>query len=290
MQQKKITTLVGDIYSVIKGQGGWDAYIAGLLGDEVSELSKRRFSKPEAYRTHLSMSGIGAPCKRRLWYKINNSKEAKGTKASDLLKFFFGDLIESLILNLAKAAGHKVTGEQTKMEINGLKGSRDAVIDGMTIDVKSASPIAFMKFKKGNLRQKDSFGYISQLSSYVAAGKDDPEVTDKTNGAFLVVNKVTGEILLDVHDFTKDIEDKAKEIQAVKDIVYAAKPPSRLDPVPQYKDSSNLKLCATCGYCEFKVKCWPEMRTFVYSSGLQYLVEVNQEPRVPEYSYDKPAF
>ena len=283
MTQKEITTLVGDIYSVVKGKGGWHNYIASMLGKEITELSNSRFSKPEAYRSRLSMSGIGAPCKRKLWYKINEPREATGNKGSDLLKFFFGDIIESLILNLAKAAGHTVTGEQSKMELYGIRGHRDAVIDGMTIDVKSASPFSFQKFKKGQLREQDSFGYISQLSSYVAAAKDDPEVTDKTKGAFLVVDKVSGEILLDIHDFSKDIENKPKEIEDIKAMVADTSPPGRLDPVPQYKDSANLKLCSTCNYCEFKKICWPELRSFVYSSGLQHLVKVEQEPRVPEY-------
>jgi hypothetical protein len=32
MTQKEITTLVGDIYSVVKGKGGWHSYIASMLG------------------------------------------------------------------------------------------------------------------------------------------------------------------------------------------------------------------------------------------------------------------
>jgi len=288
--KKEITTLIGDIYSVVKGEGGWSSYISAILGKEISDLSNRRFSKPEEYRARLSMSGLGAPCKRKLWYRINEPREAVGNKGSDLLKFFFGDLLESLVLNLAKAAGHHVTGEQGKMEIEGIRGHRDAVIDGMTVDVKSASPIAFQKFKKGELRSKDNFGYISQLSSYVAAAKDDPEVTQKTKGAFLVVNKVTGELLLDIHDFTKDIEGKVEEIKDIKAMVSSDDPPGRLEPVPQYRDSPNLKLCATCNYCEFKNICWPELRSFIYSSGLQHLVKVEQEPRVPEYLPDDPQF
>jgi hypothetical protein len=43
------------------------------------------------------------------------------------------------------------------------------VIDGVTVDVKSASKYGFEKFLKHNLREDDPFGYISQLSSYVYA-------------------------------------------------------------------------------------------------------------------------
>ena len=83
-------------------------------------------------------------------------------------------MIEELALTVAMAAGHDVKGQQGKLNVHGIKGHRDAVIDGMTVDVKSASPYAFKKFKDGTLRDDDPFGYISQLSSYVYAGKDDP--------------------------------------------------------------------------------------------------------------------
>ena len=82
----------------------------------------------------------------------------------------------------------------------------------MTIDVKSCSSYAFKKFKEGRLRDDDPFGYISQLSSYVYAGKDDPLVTNKTHGAFLAVDKQNGHICLDVYDFSEELKTKEKEI------------------------------------------------------------------------------
>ena len=54
-------------------------------------------------------------------------------------------------------------------------------------------------------------------SSYVYAGKDDPLVTDKTHGAFLAVDKVSGEMCLDVYDFTKDLSTKQAEMLAAKE-------------------------------------------------------------------------
>jgi hypothetical protein len=88
----------------------------------------------------------------------------------------------------------------------------DAVIDGVTIDVKTASPYSFNKFKEGNLRNEDPFGYISQLSSYVYAARDDDVVTDKKRGAFLVINKVSGEMVLDVYDLTEELAKKEKRL------------------------------------------------------------------------------
>ena len=279
---KTINTLVEDIQEVIKGQGGWDASITHFLSESIAELAKARFSKPREPRGYLSLSSIGTPCQRKLWYKVNESTSAEPLPASALLKFFFGDIIEALILSLAMAAGHRVTGMQTRLDVHGIKGSRDAVIDGVTVDVKSASTYAFKKFKDGNLREDDPFGYISQLSSYVYGGQDDPLVEHKTKGAFLAVDKTLGNICLDFYDFTEELKTKDVEMKAAKDLVAGSIPDYRIPPVPQSKTSPNTKLAMSCSYCEFKKSCYPEVRTFIYESGPLFLVDVVTEPRVAE--------
>ena len=171
---------------------------------------------------------------------------------------------------------------QDRLDVHGVKGHRDAIIDGMTIDVKSCSSYAFKKFKEGRLRDDDPFGYISQLSSYVYAGKDDPLVTNKTHGAFLAVDKQNGHICLDVYDFSKELKTKEKEIKEIVKMVEGKLPRKKLDPVPQSKTSVNKKLSMVCSYCEYKHTCWDNLRTFIYSYGPEYLVEVKTEPKVPE--------
>ncbi len=285
MSRKTIDTLIPDILSVVRGQGGWDKCFSKALGNDIKDLSKDRFGQTEKTRKYLSMSSVGASCQRKVWLRINDSEGSIPPKGSELLKFFFGDFVEALLLNLAEAAGHSVVGKQDRLTINGVVGHRDAVIDGMTIDVKSASPFSFKKFKMNDLRNNDAFGYISQLSSYVYAAKGDPLVTDKSRGAFLVVNKVTGELHLDIHKFSKELSGKESEIESVKSMVDGPDPPPRLDPVPQYKYSSNLKLGTNCHYCEFRRKCWPNLRSFLYAKGVEHLVHVEQEPKVRELSY-----
>ena len=152
----------------------------------------------------------------------------------------------------------------------------------MTVDVKSCSSYAFKKFKEGKLRDDDPFGYISQLSSYVYAGKDDPLVTNKTHGAFLAVDKQNGHVCLDIYDFSKELKTKEKEILEVKDMVKGDIPKERIDPVPQSKTSPNTKLSMPCSYCEYKKACWPEMRTFLYSYGPEFLIDVKNKPKVRE--------
>lgn len=279
---KTIDTLVQDMHDVIEGRGGWTGNLGSIMGNGIATVANQRFSKPQEPRAYLSLSGIGTPCQRKLWYKINKADEAEKLKPNTLLKFFFGDMIEELALTIAKAAGHTVDGMQDRLDVHGIKGHRDAVIDGMTVDVKSASPFAFKKFKEGNLRNDDPFGYISQLSSYVYAGQDDPLVTNKTHGAFLVIDKVNGHICLDVYDFTEELKTKEQEMLQAKEMVAGDIPEDRIPPVPQSKTSPNTKLDMTCNYCEFNRICWPEVRTFLYSTGPVHLVDVVNEPRAFE--------
>ena len=284
---KTTDTLIADMQEVILGKGGWSGVVGSTLGHNIAEMANQRFSKPQEPRGYLSLSSIGTPCKRKLWYKVNTPAEGSPLEPSALFKFFYGDMIEELALALAIAAGHEVTGQQDRLNVHGIKGHRDAVIDGMTVDVKSCSPYAFKKFMEGNLREDDPFGYISQLSSYVYAGQDDDKVTNKTHGAFLAIDKQNGHMCLDVYDFTEELNTKEQEMLEAKELVAGELPDERQKKVPQSKSSPNSKLPMMCSYCEFKKQCWPEARKFIYSTGPVYLVDVRSEPKVPEVPMDE---
>lgn len=279
---KNINTLVKDIYSVIEGKGGWDETITEYLSTNISAVAEERFSKPQKPRGYLSLSSVGSPCKRKTWYRINKTKEAAPLKAQMLGLFFYGDLLETLILSLAKAAGHSVEGEQDRLSVSGIKGHRDAVIDGVTIDVKSASKAGMKKFLYHTLRDDDPYGYISQLSSYVYAAKNDPLVKDKKNGGFLVVQKDTFNLCLDMYDFTNELKNKEKEIAEIKKVVRGDIPKEKLKLVPQSATSKNTKLSFMCATCEYRSTCWPYARVFKYSHGKEYLIDVVKTPKVEE--------
>lgn len=231
-------------------------------------------------KSTLRMSNIGKSCERQLWYEINETAEAEAFRPENYMKFMYGHLIEELVLFLAELAGHEVTGRQDTQEIEGIKGHRDAVIDGVLVDVKSASSYSFKKFKEGKLAEDDPFGYISQIQAYLFAGQEDPLVKDKERAAFLVVDKTLGHITLDVH--AKDERDWPKYFNDKKEAIGKEQPPEKgFSPVP-FGQSGNMKLPNICGYCPFKKLCWPEVRTFAYSYGPVHLVEINNEPRVPE--------
>ena len=279
---KNINTLVDDINSVLKAKGGWTEAINEAFMKDMGETAKRRLSPSEETRAKtLRMSNVGQPCKRKLWYYVNlpTTIESELTPATHL-KFFYGDIIETLVLNLAKAAGHDVQGEQDEISVEGIKGHRDCVIDGMVVDIKSASSMSFDKFKYGRLKTEDPFGYIGQLTGYLAAAQDDPLVTNKNEAAFLAIDKQHGHIVLDVYDLRDEVADFNEELKTTKALVDSASVPNRaFEDIPEGK-SGNMKLCAACSYCDYKDFCWPGLKQYFYARGPVWLTKVVKEPRV----------
>lgn len=276
---KEIKTLIRDMQHVLDTGEGYTEEIARWVGADIAQSLIRQLADERQQRKGtLRVSNLGTPCERKLWYTVNRSGNSEPLPSSARNKFIFGDLTESHILGLAKASGHNVGGLQGKVDVFGIRGSRDCVIDGMLIDVKSCSSYAYNKFKSGTLRDDDPFGYISQLSSYLHGSQSDPLVTYKTKAGFLAVDKQMGHFCLDIYDLTEELEKKEQEVLRKKHIVNEVEPPPRAyEPVPHNK-SGNEKLPLPCSYCDFKATCWPEARKFLYSNGPVYLTKVVKEP------------
>ena len=289
---KDISTLVDDIYAVVEGNGGWDETINEHFIKKLGVTLSDRLNPKGAYKPTLRVSNLGSPCEAKLWYSINEPNEGSTLASSTRLLFLYGDILEDLLISLCEAAGHEVTGLQDTLKVAGLTGHRDCVIDGVTVDIKSASNYNFDKFKFGTLRGDDTYGYISQLSSYVYAGAEDPLVRDKSNGAFLVINKTSGEVVLDTYDLTEEIKNKEEEVNQKRAMVKAPKPPKKaFSPTPDgyyvgkkadgvFKANGNMKLNMKCNFCDFKKKCFPNIKGYDKGRyGTLYLTEVSSPPK-----------
>lgn len=284
---KTIETLVDDIHDFVNGD--INSYVGDNLESfeqDIGNLYRARFL-PERDRDDdvgsVRMSSLGVKCFRKLWYRQHHRDSAEKLLPSGRLKFFFGDVLESILLRLAEDSGHTVEGKQDELELFGVKGHRDAIIDGVTVDCKSASSYSFAKFKEGLSPDTDVFGYLKQLEAYVAAAQDDELVKDKNGGAFLVFDKQHGHITLDYHTFDIDINRIEEYINSIRKAVNN----DEREPGRAYLDvsdgkSGNRKLDTECSYCEFKRVCWPELRTFIYSTGPRFLTKVVREPDVFE--------
>jgi hypothetical protein len=276
---KSIATLQRDLEHVLNTGEGYTQEIAEWVGNDIAKSLERQLSGITKQRKGtLRLSNLGTPCERKLWYHVNSEHEPEPLPPSARNKFIFGDLTESHVLGLVKASGHTLEGLQTPVDVFGIRGHRDCVIDGMLFDVKSCSSRAFDKFKYGKLREDDSFGYISQLSSYLYGSRDDPIVTKKNKAGFLAVDKQFGHIAVDIYDLTEDLERKEEEVLRKQHVVNEVEPPERAyEPVPHNK-SGNMKLPVACSYCDYNRTCWPEARKFLYSNGPVFLTKVEREP------------
>lgn len=285
---KNINTLVEDIYGLFKEGVDLNDQLLSEFSSNISNLLKTRLSKKEIERKGdtLRMSNFGTNCDRKLWYTVNEPDTAEELSPVTRFKFLYGDLIEELVLFLTKAAGHQVDGQQDEMNLHGVKGHRDAVIDGVLVDVKSANSRGFEKFAKHRVESDDPFGYLHQLGMYLEASKDDPKVLVKGEAAFLAVDKELGKLVVD--KYRKPKVNYEQEVKDKRAIIQQPEPPKRHYLAEPDGQSGNYKLNTQCAYCQFKHHCWADsnggqgIRTFIYSTGPRFLVKVARQPDVPE--------
>lgn len=281
---KSVDTLVEDIYSLFTGDRFevTAEHLAGF-GVNLTDLVASRFAE-ERGEGNLRLSNIGKP-DRQLYYDVNYKGPVEELLPYQYIKFMYGDIIEHMVLLFAREAGHTVEMEQVEVEVEGIKGHPDAVIDGVVVDVKSASPYSFKKFEDGSLLQEgnDPFGYVGQLAAYVEAINPDAD------GAFLAVEKVLGKLtLLKVpNEVLKQYMVRGR-IQHVKEMVVNPVVPERCYPPRAEGKSGNFILGVGCSYCKHKFHCWADanggqgLRTFGYSSGPKFFTHIEREPKVLE--------
>lgn len=277
---KSLNTLVKDIYDYLDGNAKISPERVRELGDSLAKTISERLTNGNQ-TPELRMSNFGTKCDRQLWYRIRHPADAEPLDGKARFKFLFGDILEDVVLVLAEEAGHKVTGRQDTLEISGIKGHRDAVIDGVLVDVKSANARSFTKFEEHRLEQDDPFGYLTQIGLYSAASKDDPLVEVKGEHAFLAVDKELGTLVVDKYKVDRS-RDWEAEVRAKRQLLDSDDTPARgYDPIPDGA-SGNMQLPLPCRYCAFKRKCHPDLRTFAYANGRRYLTKVVKVPNVPE--------
>lgn len=178
---------------------------------------------------------------------------------------------------MAKAAGHEVTGEQDELDVDGIKGHRDCIIDGCLVDVKSAASPSFLKFKDGSIAQSDSFGYLDQLDGYLVGSAEDPLLRVKDRGYLWAIDKQLGRMCLYEHRLREpSIRARISDYKRIIGLDEA--PPCTCGVVPD-GESGNLKLDLRASYNNFKHFCFPNLRIFLYSDGPRYLTKVVRRPK-----------
>ena len=283
----KLDNVVDDIYKKLSVLGKGKQL--KISEDEIQNFgeamkdSLRSWCKPHAHNRSpsLRMSNIGKK-PRQLWFDMNSPKDKQEALPPSLfIKFLYGHLLEEVMLFLVKLSGHKVTGEQKEVSVDGIKAHMDCIIDGEVVDIKTTSGFSFSKFKDGTLAEQDTFVYKSQLAGY-------EEAEGTKDGGFLAINKETGELAL-FKPSTFDKPNIKEKIKKLKSYMKKKTPPEFCyTPVPDGV-SGNMKLPRECEWCRHKFECHKDtnegkgLRVFQYAGNKRkYLTQTPKLPRVPE--------
>lgn len=276
---KSIYSLVPDIYALVGTKGWFTDDIARELSHNISLRLQAHLGDERGPPT-LRLSKMGPECPCALWNSIHHPELAEPLPPWATIKYSYGHILEALVIALAKAAGHEVTGEQDAIILDGIVGHRDAIIDGCLVDVKSSSSRSFTKFKDKSLGQSDSFGYLDQLDGYVVGSQNDPLLAVKDKGFIVAIDKQLGHLVLYEHTIrTTNIHNR---IELYKNIVGRTKCPACDCGTEPDGKSGNIKLNVKASYSAFKHCCFPFLRTFLYADGPRYLSEVKRKPEVTE--------
>lgn len=280
---KTLDTLIPDIYKTLEqGVDVTQPHIAEALqevGDLVREAVETVLQEGERKGpSNLRLSSIGKP-DRQIWYGVQG-EEGEPLTGQTRIKFLMGHVLEALLICLTKAAGHEVTEPQETVEVEGVIGHQDCVIDGVLVDIKSASSFAFKKFKEARLTEDDPFGYVAQISAYATKN-------NRKEAAFFAIDKNSSELcILPVHDM--EMIDAPSRVNHLKEIVAKDTAPPRCYGDLADGKSGNRKLAIGCVFCGYKKKCWADanggqgLRAFKYSNGVRYLTTVAKTPDVEE--------
>lgn len=300
---KTIDTLIDDIYSTLgeinsghqvvsdtKLDEYLDIAVTNIKGSLRNQLTPR---SDERDPKKLYASEVGKPCHRAVWYSLKGA-ERQPLDPKLKIRFMQGDLLEELLALLARVAGHEVTDEQKPVKASlrdgwEVSGRMDYKIDGVVVDAKSASKTAFKKFKDGSMFNQDHYGYLAQLGHY-AFNAGEPE----KGAGFLAINKDDCELALYQPD-PMDMDAAMPDLDGLTYELESEVGPDRAFHDEPYKYDTrygNRVLNRTCGWCDYKKKCWPEanngegLRAFwkkePWGPTLYYFTHIVKEPKLKE--------
>jgi len=231
------------------------------VASDVKAAMLKQFASGPRDDFRLRMSNIGRP-KCQLWFEKNDPEGKEPFPPHFLMNMILGDIVEAVFKGLLTAAdvSFKDNDKVVLKLPNGqeIKGEYDMEMDGRIDDVKSASWYSYNnKFESiEDMQKSDGFGYVSQLVGYSeGAGKDV--------GGWWVINKNSGEFkYVDASGVDKD--KVLKDIQDTVDYIDNDEPFERcFQPVPEtYRriPSGNIVLNDGCNFCQFKHKCFPNLK------------------------------
>ena len=226
----------------------------------------RQFYIEREEKHKLYLSGIGK-CLRAQAYNLQGYKKCRPITPRLKTTFFFGDLIEAMVVVLAKSAGVEIYDEQKRVKLVNVSGKIDGKLDvgdrTYIVEIKSMSDASFKNFKRlGYIDNK--FGYVSQANSYAYAdGGCDGWI-------HLGVNKNTGHMFESIHEKDEELFHKTVyDISRLNDCIHPEEF-DRIEPIEETyykKPTGNYKLDFVCAYCDYNLTCFGDKITEVIVKG-----------------------
>lgn len=291
MAHKSIETVPEDIYKLLEeGTSVLSSEALDHLMANIRSHIEEALNPERRKEGTLRGSQIGERCDRKTYLRVNEPEKSEPFQGRELFKFLSGHIFEDVVLFLAEQAGHTVERCQEEVDINGVKGHIDAVVDGVLTDVKTTTVYGLNKFQNNGLLGDDLFGYIDQIEFYDTALKNN---TNKNKYAFLGVSRERGDILVDVYERrSKPDEATIKEVLRKQEVVSGDTVPPRAYPSVSDGAKGNRKLDTPCQYCNFKHECWKDsnngagLRGFKFANGVRWYTSIVVPPNVPEVTGD----
>ena len=250
------------LQKAIKGETNVSMDIINKVCDDVRDALVKQFNSGVRGDFKLRMSNIGRP-KCILWFEKNDPVGKRPYPPHFLMNMILGDLVEAVFKGILRASHVEFGDNETvTLDLDGrkIKGEYDMVMDGKVDDVKSTTPYGYdNKFTSfGALKATDNFGYVSQLVGYAKAADKEIGgwwVINKQNGAYKYVSAENADMELEINN----IKDTISYIDNDEPFERCYQP---IKETFSRKETGNLILDKnTCGWCDFKHKCWPEMQT-----------------------------
>ncbi len=219
---------------------------------------KRQIFFEKSVQKNLRVSALGK-CLRQQFYSIKGY-EGEVINPRTKMTFLFGDIVEAVVVTLAKASGVELIEQQKEVDVDGVKGHIDGLIkteDGIYLfECKSMADASFKNLTSSGL--SDDFGYLTQVNMYMyALGLDR---------AYLVaVNKNTGHI--EEVEIPRDedlIEKTLNNISVLRSCLESDNlPPRKYEPVLEKSKrghAGRMILPIPCSYCAYKNFCWENLQ------------------------------
>lgn len=219
---------------------------------------------PGGYNWTLSMSQIGEPCGRKLFYEFHWSSEKMPTDAKSRRRFRIGDLFEQVAVENLKSIGVEVfrrdedgnkielTGEPREKQevIRGITGHEKGKLDGRVLGLVECPDeeclLEIKTMKAADWRAVVKHGVQSKQEKYYGQVQRYLDAIGLKKAYFLAVNKDTceyyGEFITIDKDLVRQFKRKELMILATDEI-----------PPRAYDSSENFMCTDRCGHYDV---CW----------------------------------